>query len=41
MPDILVISNKVDPITRIHLVKRRWKYGAGVLKRRGIGTFPI
>ena len=32
---ILAISNKVDPITSIHLGKRGWKYGAGagVLKR--------
>ena len=38
-----MISNKVDPITSIHLAKRGWKYGAeaGVLKRRGHGTFPI
>ena len=38
-----MISNKVDPITSIHLAKRGWKYGAeaGVLKRRGTGTFPI
>ena len=37
MLDILVISNKVDPITSIHLAKSGWKYGAGagVLKKRG------
>ena len=30
-------------MTSIHLAKRGWKYGAeaGVLKRRGHGTFPI
>ena len=43
MPGILVISDKVDPITSIHVAKRGWKYGAeaGVLTRRGTGTFPI
>ena len=36
-----MISNKVDPITSIHLAKRGWKYGAeaGVLKRKGTALF--